>query len=311
MKYLLSKKFPQVLTALSLLLTLGQTSVSRAAEEEHEEHEGEGVVVLSPQQIANAGIELAQAGPASIRTTLPLYGVVAINAENVQTASARFPGVIRSVNHKLGDSVNVGDALATIESNESLRDYTLSASITGVITERNAITGEQTGDKTLFVISDLSSVWVELSVFPRDRSKVQVGQSVRIAQPQTMVAAEAELIYLATFANSTNQTVNARALLDNTSGQWTPGQFVSAEITLETAAVTLAVRNEAIQTLEGETVVFVQDADGFEPRPVQLGRADSVYTEVLDGLDVGATYVMTNSFILKSELGKEGAEHGH
>ena len=80
---------------------------------------------------------------------------------------------------------------------------------------------------------------------------------------------------------------------------------------METAAVNLAVRNEAIQTLEGGSVVFVLDADGFEPRQVQLGRTDSTFTEIVDGLDAGASYVVKNSFILKSELGKEGAEHGH
>ena len=314
MKYPLFTKFPQLLSVFSLLLVIDSgsfLSAATAAEEGHDEHEEEGVIVLTPQQIQNAGIELAQAGPASIRTTLPLYGVVATNLERVQNVSARFPGVIRGVNRKLGDHVQAGDSLVTIESNEALKDYTLSASIAGVITERNAIVGEQTGDKTLFVISDLSSVWVELSLFPRDRPKVSVGQTVRIQQPQTLVSTEGELIYLSTFANSANQTLSARVLIDNPDSQWVPGQFVNAEITLETAAVNLAVRNEAIQTLEGGSVVFVLDADGFEPRQVQLGRTDSTFTEIVDGLDAGASYVVKNSFILKSELGKEGAEHGH
>jgi cobalt-zinc-cadmium efflux system membrane fusion protein len=42
---------------------------------------------------------------------------------------------------------------------------------------------------------------------------------------------------------------------------------------------------------------------------VRLGKADSEYTEVLEGLSLDETYVAHNSFILKSDLGKEGAEH--
>ena len=44
---------------------------------------------------------------------------------------------------------------------------------------------------------------------------------------------------------------------------------------------------------------------------VRLGRADTQFTEVLEGLSAGETYVARNSFVLKSELGKGEAEHGH
>ena len=52
-------------------------------------------------------------------------------------------------------------------------------------------------------------------------------------------------------------------------------------------------------------------AKGFEARPVTLGRSDGQVSEVLSGLQAGEAYVSTNSFTLKSELGKEDAEHGH
>jgi cobalt-zinc-cadmium efflux system membrane fusion protein len=63
--------------------------------------------------------------------------------------------------------------------------------------------------------------------------------------------------------------------------------------------------------VEDRKVVFVAEGDGFEARPVVLGRGDGQVREVLRGLSAGESYVAANSFILKSELGKEGAEHGH
>ncbi len=92
--------------------------------------------------------------------------------------SARFPGVIRTVTKRVGDAVKEGETLATVESNESLKPYSVLASLTGVIAQRNANVGEQTGDRTLFVIGDYSTVWVDLSVFPGDLDKVRVGQQV-------------------------------------------------------------------------------------------------------------------------------------
>ena len=90
----------------------------------HDEHAGEeGDVALTPEQIKAAGITLMQAGPAQIRETLPLYGVVAPNAERMREVAARFPGAIRNVAKKIGDTVREGEALATVEANESLQTY--------------------------------------------------------------------------------------------------------------------------------------------------------------------------------------------
>jgi len=231
-------------------------ATEHAAEEAHEEN-----VKLSPEQIEEAGIGVAQAGPATIRERLPLYGVIAPNAERMREAGARFPGVIRSVNKRIGDAVEQGEVLATVESNESLQTYSVVAPLAGVITARRANPGEQTGDKPLFTVADLSTVWVELSLFPRDLAKVHVGQSVRVKSGDTNMSAEGKVVYVAPFGSSSNQTLTARVLLDNSARKWAPGLYVTAEVTLSSAAVPVAVANDALQTFEGKTVVFAQHQD--------------------------------------------------
>lgn len=280
-------------------------------EEEGGHKEEGGHIALTPEQVRTAGIALMQAGPAEIREMLPLYGVIAPNAERVRDVAARFPGVIRSVSKKIGDPVREGEALARVEANESLQTYAVTAPLSGVVIARNADPGEQSGDKTLFTVADLSTVWVELSLFPRDVAKVRVGQDVRVKSAEAGLEAAGRIVYVAPFGEAANQTLTARVLLDNPERRWAPGLYVTAEVTLAETAVPLGIRNEAVQTLEGRSVVFVQDDEGFAPHAVTLGRNDGEFAEVLSGLEAGATYAATNSFIIKAELGKGSAEHGH
>jgi cobalt-zinc-cadmium efflux system membrane fusion protein len=268
-------------------------------------------LVLTPEQIKNAQIEVAAAGPATIRERLTLYGVVTPNAEQVRDVTARFPGVIRGVRKRVGDSIQQGETLATVESNESLQTYAVISPLTGVITARAANTGEQAADKPLFTVADLSSVWVELSLFPRDVAKVRVGQTVRVKSTDAQLSGEGKVVYVAPFGTTSNQTLNARVLLDNATRKWPPGLYVSAEVTLGTQSVPLAISSSALQTIEQDNVVFVKGEEGFEPRPVRVGKSDGDVTEVTAGLAPGESYATRNSFILKAELAKGEAEHGH
>ena len=285
------------------------TVVAEGESHEHaEDAHGEGIIRLTEQQLADARIELATAGPARIRETLPLYGKITPNAVGVRQVTARFPGVIRSLSKNFGDSVGQGETLAVIESNESLQRYNVVSPIAGVVSARDANLGEQTADRVLFTVADLSSVWVEVALFPRDVGKVGTDQAV-VVRADAGAHAEGRVIWVAPFGSSENQTLTARVLLDNSDRRWAPGLYVTAEVTLSETEVPVAVRNDALQTIEDRTVVFARDAEGFEPRPVQLGRRDAEYSEVTSGLAAGDNYVARNSFILKAELGKGEAEH--
>ena len=238
---------------------------------------------------------------------LPLYGVVAPNAERVREVGARFPGVIRSVDRKLGEAVKLGDLLANVESNESLQVYAVRSPISGIISARNANPGEQTGDKPLFVVVDLSTVWVELSLFARDAAKVKVGQSVLVKSPVAEFSSQGKVTYVGPFGNS-NQALTARVEVPNPGNRWAPGLYVTGEVTLSQKAAALAVRSSAIQMIEDRPVVFVQSNGQFSAHPVTLGKSDGERTEVLQGLAPGDDYAAANSYVIKAELRKSEAE---
>ncbi len=284
------------------------SSETPEAREESKPQAGGGLK-LSTAQIQAADIEVATAGPARLRDTLPLYGVIAPNAERMRNVTARYPGVIRVVSHTVGDAVKQGETLASVESNESLQSYAVTAPLAGVITTRQANVGEQTGDRTLFVVADLSTVWVELSLFPRDAARIHIGQTVRVRSPDVGLAADGRVTYLAPFGSTANQTLTARVALDNSRRQWAPGLYVSADVTLAEHAAPLTVKRSAVQVLHEVSVVFVRTASGFEARAVKSGKADGDLIEILEGLKPGDSYAANNSYVLKAEaLKSEAAE---
>jgi cobalt-zinc-cadmium efflux system membrane fusion protein len=291
--------------ALCFVPALVLAETGHGTEEEHEESH----IELTHEQIEHAGIGLAQVTSGTIRETLPVYGMVTSNAEQVQSVSARFDGVIRSVSKKIGDQVLKGETLVSVEANESLNDYSVTSSLKGVVTQRNANVGEQTADRVLFVIENFSTVWVDLSLFPKDVGKAQLGQTVRIKNVNHSVSGEGKITYIAPSGNSNSQATSVRVLVQNKDNRWKPGLFVNAEITLSEVVAPLVVSNEAVQIVEGVQVIFVKAEEGFEPRPVSLGRTDGELSEVLSGLNFEETYVSKNSFILKAEMRKEDAEH--
>ncbi|MEQ3701341.1 efflux RND transporter periplasmic adaptor subunit [Thalassolituus sp.] len=305
------KSFIHFLSCSFAIILLSGKAMAEVGHEEEAEHGEEGHIELTQEQIQHSGIMLATAMSGTIRDVLPVYGVVANNAERVQSLTARFEGVIREVKKSVGDPVRKGETLLTVEANESLKTYSLISALNGVVTQRNANAGEHTSDAPLLVVQDLSTVWVELSVFSKDVAQVELGQRVRILSLDSARIAQGKIIYIAPLGQAGNQAITARVLIDNPNGIWKPGLFVNAEITREEIAAPVVIRNEALQIVEDKPVVFVQGEEGFEPRLVSLGRTDGELSEVLAGLNVDEVYVSKNSFILKSELGKEDAEHGH
>jgi cobalt-zinc-cadmium efflux system membrane fusion protein len=101
------------------------------------------------------------------------------------------------------------------------------------------------------------------------------------------------------------------ASLANPGHVFRPGAFVTAEIPLSQDHAEVVVPRSALQTIKGERVVFVRSERGFEARQVAIGREDERAVEVVSGLFAGETVAISNTFVLKAELGKAQAEHQH
>jgi len=275
----------------------------------------EGRTTIPEATARAAGISTEIAGPATLADTLVLTGRLVPNAERVRSVSARFAGAIRDVHRSVGDTVRAGERLATIESNESLETYALTAPIGGVITERRANPGENAGSEPLFVITDYSVLWAELNLFPRDLSRVKVGQRVALKSVDGEISGEGTVVRVAPAGGAqqgvTGSVYTARVAIQNSDRKWSPGLFVEGAVQIGQTSVPLAVKRSGLQGFRDFTVVFAQVGETYEVRMLELGRQDDTWVEVLGGLKPGAAYVAENSYLIKADIEKSGASHDH
>ncbi|MCB1737861.1 MAG: efflux RND transporter periplasmic adaptor subunit [Gammaproteobacteria bacterium] len=270
----------------------------------------EGRTTISAAMAQEAGIVVETAGERTLIESLRLNGRVMTPPNQLAQVRARFPGVVQQVAVELGDTVKSGDVLAHIQSNDSLQTYPLKAPIGGIVIGRDVQPGAATGDSPLFLIADLSRVWVELDVFGRDVGRVRAGQAV-VVETLDGAAIGAVIDWVSPLATHASQSVQARVVLDNAARQLRPGQFVRGAITVAEHPVPLAVRREAIQKFRDFQVVFARIGETYEVRMLELGREDANWVEVSGGLKPGTEYVTENSYLIKADIEKSGASHDH
>jgi cobalt-zinc-cadmium efflux system membrane fusion protein len=252
------------------------------------------------------------AGPARIKTVLTLSGRVVPNEDRRAHVIPRYPGIVKEARKRLGEVVGAGEVLAVVQSNESLQAYKVHSPISGTIIEKDVTAGEFVGEGgVIYVVADLRSVWIDLHVYREEFPRLARGQSVTVRANDGRASATGGLSYLSPFGEVQTQTMLARVELPNPTGQWRPGWFVAGEVVVEEVTVPLAVKTAALQTFRDWNVVFMNEGDLFEVRPLELGRRDAEWVEVLTGLAVGQRYAAENSFIIKADIGKSGASHDH
>ena len=205
-------------------------------------------------------------------------------------------------------------SLATLakEPAELLARYEIRAPIDGSVVERDVTVGEAvTEDQRIFTVTDLSTVWVEVSVYARDLGVVRQGQDAIVVSTDLGTETSGRIDFVGQLVGGDTRTAKARLTLSNGDGRWRPGLFVTVRLVQEETTVPLAVAADAIQTFRDWQVVFVKFGDWFEARPLELGRRDGQWVEVLSGLEAGDQYAAANSFAVKAEIGKLGATHDH
>jgi len=194
----------------------------------------------------------------------------------------------------------------------SLRSQNVRAPISGRIAERKVELGTAVGrdnlETELFVIVDLSRVWLELSVSPADLPVVKEGQSVDVVLRGFPETTTGKIVFVSPLLDKETRTARVIAGLDNRDGRWRPGSFVTAAIAMDERAVPVVAPFSAVQTVDGHKAVFVRTKDGFEKRDVELGQRDGKNVEIVSGLSAGETVAASNTFSLKAELAKPGDE---
>lgn len=207
-----------------------------------------------------------------------------------------------------------GAALDALLANRdaNLTRYGLRAPFKGVVIEKKIANGQAvTADEDLFTVADLSTVWVNITVYAKDLNAVREGQQVTIKSEALGSEVKGKIVYIGSLVGGEARAATARVVLADPTRRWRPGLFVTALVVQEELTVPVAVKREGLQKFRDWDVVFVRVGDQFEARPLELGRTEGEWVEVLSGLKPGERYAAANSFILKADVGKAGASHDH
>lgn len=276
-------------------------------EEDEHGHGEENTSRIEDSMAKQVGIVTSMASSQELHQTITVYGSIVSAPEQLSHVRARFEGMVKSVKVTLGDRVKKGDVLAEIESNESLKAYSIRSPIAGRIVQRHANTGEVTKDQVLFSIANFDTVWAELRVYPAQQSSVTEGQAVHLLASNTSVESTVDHIV----PSMESPYLVARVKLANGKHALSPGLMIEARVETGRFSAPLAVVKDAVQTLGGRQGVFVKARDEYRFTPLVLGKSDDHFYEVIDGLEVNSQYVSENSYLIKADIEKSEAEHEH
>lgn len=351
------------------------------------EHKDEGLIKLSAEEIARAGVKVEPLQPQRVADTLEVTATIGPNRERIANVLPRVGGRIVEISAKLGDRVKQGQALAVLDSIEigeaysayaqalaesevtkaaferaerlkadqivpekeyqrargeyertraqlraaqdklkqfgvspapggkgsSVSTFPVIAPLAGTVIERKAVLGELAKtDQGLFIVADLSRVWVEANIREADLGRVRPGAAAKArvsAFPDQLF--QGKVNYLGAVLDKETRTAPAIIELDNASGLLRPQMFASVAIDTGGARDVLALPESAVTLVQGLPTVFVEEAGGFEARPVELAGRSGGKAVVKSGVKPGELVVTEGTYALKARLLKSQIGDSH
>lgn len=174
----------------------------------------------------------------------------------------------------------------------------------GTVIDRSTTLGDvvQEGDQ-LYTVSDVGRVWVIAQVPEEQLAAVSNGMKVAVrvrAYPDRVFAGT--VVRIGSELDPDTRLAAVRCSVPNPGGLLKVGMYAEVEMTSGSSRSVLAVPGQAVQTVDGRTVVFKAEGDGrFRITPVDLGEERGELVEVLNGLRAGEDVVVHGSFLLKAE----------
>ena len=158
-------------------------------------------------------------------------------------------------------------------------------------------------DKPLFSVADLSTVWIETNLFEKDIGRVKVGAPATV----TVTAYPGEtfkgkVTYISSVMDKESRTIKARVDVPNADGRLKLEMFATASITTSGSSKALLVPDEAVVLIQGQPTAFVQERDGFEARPVELGDKLRGQVALKSGIKAGEKVVVSGAYALKAKM---------
>jgi cobalt-zinc-cadmium efflux system membrane fusion protein len=178
----------------------------------------------------------------------------------------------------------------------------------GIIVERNISLGQVVSygqsdtPVSLFVIANLSTMWVLADVYEPDVPKVKLGQAVRVTLPCCpQDRYEGTITNIGAAVDKETRTLKVRVVVPNPGGALKAEMFVKVAIDMRSAQA-LTLPQSAIQRTDGQTfVLLAKDKGEYERRTVKTGADFDGMTEILEGVTPQDRVVSTGGVLLKRD----------
>lgn len=181
----------------------------------------------------------------------------------------------------------------------------VTAPIGGVVLEVHAAPGELiTPDRELFVVADLSRVWVQGDVYQKDIAKIRVGQTAIVTvDTYPGESFSGRVTHLSDVLDPDSRTAKVRCEVVNPGTRLKVQMFATLALPTSAPRSVLVVPSDAVQDIDGTPTVFVRvDEEHFVARPIKVGAIVGRLTEVSEGLKADEEVVTKGALMLKSRL---------
>lgn len=192
----------------------------------------------------------------------------------------------------------------------------------GIVMEKMVVNGQNVmAGMTLYVIADLSRIWVLADIYQYETAWVESNQDAEVEL--SYVSGKkfpGTVAYVYPFLSEESRTVKVRVEVSNPKGRilLKPGMFATVTIRSPQAVNAIAVPEQSVLRSGERNIVVVSLGGGyFDPREVNLGVIADGYVQVLEGLKEGETIVTSSQFLIDSESNLKaailsmGAHGGH
>lgn len=236
-----------------------------------------------------------------------------VSEKEYQRARGEYRGAQAQLEAARGKLLQLGVTPPSDGSPPDTATFPVPAPLAGTVIERKAVLGELARtDQALFVVADLSRVWVEANIRESDLARVRTGATARArvsAYPDRTF--EGSVGYVGAVLDRETRTVPAIVELDNPEGLLRPQMFATVSIDTGTTREVLAVPETAVTLVQGLPTVFVEESGGFEARPVELAGNIAGLSVVKSGVKPGERIVTEGTYALKARLLKSQIGDSH
>ncbi len=170
----------------------------------------------------------------------------------------------------------------------------LPASREGIISKKNVEVGEYVSPTmTIALLSDISSVLVEVGIIEKDANKIFMDQKmVAFVDSYPDVEFSGAITDISPDFDELTRTLPVKTRIDNPEGLLLPGMFARAKIFVFEEAGILVVPVSSLESVESAYKTFVVGDDNIAvERPVEVGYISNDYAQIVSGLSEGEMVV--------------------